>query len=492
MTASRSRTPVVALLLLALLVAPVAPVLGAGTAYVSITDATVTPSSPAPGDTVTVDATVRNLASSDAGFSIDYVRLIDERGSVRGYAGDLGTLAPGSEMSVPLTVSFGSPGTYHLRVEAHGTTDTGAEKTVKYPVVVRVRERGPAVDVSAQNAVANAASAVDVTIANGLDSPVRNVRVTLEGEGVTVAQSQRVAATVAAGASETLTFDATAASAGTHNLTATVRYSTGDADRTTTHTVPVRFAPLRENVDLTTERVGDGSSLAVTVANLGNADLRNVTVRGTSDAATVTGATLQRVPAGESRRAVVNASGFSGEASVDVVATYDYGPDTRTGRATTEATVAANPGQVRLTGLSLERENGKLHITGSASNVGLGTVNSVVVSVLPGKGVQPAYPGKEYFVGTVPESDFVSFDVYASTTANATSVPLEVSYLSDGVRKSTTVEVPIDDARPASQPADTGGGGGGGWLVPALVGLIVVAGVGAAMYVGWTNYASEE
>lgn len=491
MTRSRSRTAVVAALLLALLVAPAAPAVGASATYVSITDATVTPGSPAPGDTVTVDATVRNLASSGSGFSIDYVRLLTDSGRVRGYAGDLGTLAPGSEIGVPLTTTFDSAGTYHLRVEAQGTTDTGEEKTVKYPVVVRVGDRGPAVDVDVPNAVAGAASPVDVTVANGLDTAVRNVRVTLSGEGVRVVQSQRVAATVESGASETVTFDAVAADAGVHDLSATVRYSTSDADRETTYTVPVAFAPLREDVALTTERVGDGSALSVAVTNLGNAALRDVSIRGESDA-TVTGATLASVPAGETRTAVVNASGLSGETPVRVVATYDYGPDTRSGTASAEATVAANPGQIRLTGLSLERENGDLHITGSASNVGLGAVDSVVVSVLPGDGVQPAYPGKEYFVGTVPESDFVSFDVYAATSANATSVPLEVTYLADGTRQTTTVEVPIDDARPATQPAESSGGGGGGWLVPGLVGLLVVAGVAAAVYVGWTNYARGE
>ncbi|GGL30345.1 hypothetical protein GCM10009037_12550 [Halarchaeum grantii] len=491
MTRSRSRTAVVAALLLALLVAPVAPAIGASATYVSITDATVTPGSPAPGDTVTVDATVRNLASSGSGFSIDYVRLLTDAGRVRGYAGDLGTLAPGSEIGVPLTTTFDSAGTYHLRVEAHGTTDTGEEKTVKYPVVVRVGERGPAVDVDVPNAVAGAASPVDVTVANGLDTAVRNVRVTLSGEGVRVVQPRRVAATVESGASETVTFDAIAADAGVHDLSATVHYSTSDADRETTYTVPVTFAPLREDVALTTERVGDGSALRVAVTNLGNAALRDVSIRGESERATVTGATLASVPAGETRTAVVNASGLSGETPVRVVASYDYGPDTRSGTVSADATVAANPGQIRLTGLALERENGDLHITGSASNVGLGAVDSVVVSVLPGEGVQPAYPGKEYFVGTVPESDFVSFDVYAATSANATSVPLEVTYLTDGARQTTTVEVPIDDARPATQPTESSDGGGG-WLVPGLVGLLVVAGVAAAVYVGWTNYARGE
>jgi len=481
-----------AVVVLAVLAAPAGTALAVGP-YVSISSATVSPSSPAPGDVVTVSATVRDLASSSSDFQVYYVRLLGGSGSVRDVANNLGTIAPGSELQVPLTTTFARPGTYHLRVEAHGSNDVGAEKTVYYPVVVHVRERAPAVEVSASNAVAGAASPVTVTVANGLGEDMRNLRVDLSGAGVTTSPSRRVAPTLASGSSTRLTFNATAATTGTHNLTARVRYDVGAGTEETSYTAPVSFASLRDSVALSTRTVGDGSSLAVTVSDLGNAAVRDVSVRGDSPNATVTGADVPRVPAGGSRTVVLNASGFTGETSVHLTATYDYGSGTRSGTASADATVAANPGSVRLTGLDLERSGGKLHVTGSASNVGLSAVNSVVVRVVPAAGVQPAYPGREYFVGTIPASDFVSFDVYATTSANATSVPLEVTYLADGVRHRTTTRVPIADASSGGPAASGGGtGGGGGWLLPGIVGVVVLAGVAALIYVGWRNYVRDE
>jgi len=484
---SRARRIAVAVALASLLVASASPALAAGDTYVSISDATVTPSAPAPGDTFTVSTTVRNLQSSANGFTLRYVRIVED-GRVRAYVSDLGSLGPGSELTVPLTASFSRPGTHELRVEAGGTTDDGHSKTVTYPVVVHVNDRAASVELDGSDVVADATSPLNVTVTNGLDSPMRNVRVDLDG--VPAAESRRVLPTVAAGEQATATFDVRAERAGETNVTATVRYSSDGVAGSATREATVAVAERRDDVSLATRRTAAGSALAVTVTNLGNAALRDVAVTGESDAATVTGATTSLVPAGEARTVVLNASDVDGQASVRVSAAYDYGPGTDRRTAETTSTVAANPGRVRLTGVSMERENGKLHVSGSASNVGLESVNSAVVSVRRGAGVEPAYPGREYFVGTIPASDFVGFDVYAAVGANATAVPLEVSYLADGVQKSETVTVPIEGASP-SQPADTGGSSGGGWLVPALVGLVVVAGVGALMYVGWRNYRRE-
>jgi len=488
----RASLVVAVVVLLTAIVAPVGPALGANDTYVSITGATVTPTSPAPGDLVTVTATLKSLPSGSSTFDIEYIRLTDDSGRVLDYAGQLGSLAPGSEIQVPLTDSFKKAGTYHLRVEAVGHTSNGVSQTVKYPVVVRVRPQAPAVQVVASNPVAGAASPVNVTVANGLDEPIRNVRVSLAGKSIGVDPTERVGATIGAGASTTDSFDVTASGAGTHNLTATVRYTTANGDRQTQESVPVSFASLHDHVQLSTKRVGDGSSLAVTVSDLGNADVRHVSVRGTSANATVTGGDVARVPAGASRTVVLNASGLSGEAPVHVVASYDYGRGTHTGRASTNATVSANPGSIRLTGLDVEHSNGKTHITGSASNVGLAAVNSVVVSVVPAAGVTPAYPGREYFVGTVPKSDFVSFDVYATVDPNATSVPLRVTYLADGAHRTKTVQVPIAATGTRTDPSKSPGSGGGGWLFPAAIGVVVLAAIGGLIYVGWRNRANDE
>ncbi|MFC7226909.1 hypothetical protein N0B31_05795 [Salinirubellus salinus] len=143
------------------------------------------------------------------------------------------------------------------------------------------------------------------------------------------------------------------------------------------------------------------------------------------------------------------------------------------------------PGRVELTGVDVGTEDGTTTISGSVSNVGLADVDAVVVRVVASEGVTPVAPNREYFVGTVPASDFVSFDVTARLDPNTTSVPLNVSYVADGDRQSQTVAVPID--APLTPDPSGGGGGTGGLLLPALGGLLVVVVVAAFVLVAWRN-----
>ncbi|MFC6727013.1 hypothetical protein ACFQE1_22055, partial [Halobium palmae] len=166
---------------------------------------------------------------------------------------------------------------------------------------------------------------------------------------------------------------------------------------------------------------------------------------------------VESLPPGATRTVQLGVSNLDGPTSVTVRAAYEV--DGRTNR-TVEQTVEvrANPGRIQLTGLDSADEGDYLRISGSASNVGLQPVDSVIVRVLPVEGVEPSPPNREYFVGTVPASDFVSFDVSAQVGANVSQVPLEVTYLSDGTRRSETVEVPVE---PAVGSGAVGGSGGG-------------------------------
>jgi hypothetical protein len=90
----------------------------------------------------------------------------------------------------------------------------------------------------------------------------------------------------------------------------------------------------------------------------------------------------------------------------------------------------------------------------------------------------------------VPASDFASFDVYATTEGNVSTVPVEVSYIVDGDRKTRTVEVDAAGASRALESqqraaaADTGGSNGFPLLAVAI-GLIVVVAVVAVIVQAW-------
>jgi hypothetical protein len=132
-------------------------------------------------------------------------------------------------------------------------------------------------------------------------------------------------------------------------------------------------------------------------------------------------------------------------------------------------------------------DGGRLRISGSASNLGTTDAQSVLVGVVDTDRVTPTAPNREYFVGTVPASDFVSFDVYATTEGNVSTVPLRVEYLVDGQRYTRTVEV---DAAGASRALAAGpdidrSSGGGGFLLPLAVGAVVVVVVLAVVVRAW-------
>lgn len=146
----------------------------------------------------------------------------------------------------------------------------------------------------------------------------------------------------------------------------------------------------------------------------------------------------------------------SGDTAGTATVTADLAYTTANGtRRTVTRTIAptftapSNPGTINLTGISVRRVGQSLQVTGSASNVGTTDVMGVVVGVGSSSTASPGQSAAEYFVGEVPASDFSSFKVRAQYDGNAStvSVPLEVSYVVDDVRRTKTVTVEYEVPR---------------------------------------------
>jgi len=455
----------------------------------SISTVDVSPSSPAPGETVTFDTTVRNLESSDAPLEINDIAIRKSGGrGITEYerVSDLGSISPGSTLEVPLTASFDSAGSKDLRVIVYGRDrKTGDNIELKYPVQLNVQERHPQMDITVDDSVAGVESTGEVTVANGLDTQITNVEIVVEGDGVKMTNSRTVRSSVAENGSITAPFRFRPESAGEHSLTATISYTVdGDTTRSTTRTTVIDSDPLRNSVELDTTAVGSGTdrALRVAVSNGANAPLSDVMISATSENASFQRVLLENISASTTRQVRLNATMDEPRADVTVTANYELGTETE--QMTTETTLRSVPGTIDLTGLDVIRQGGRLQISGSASNVGSTDADSVLVSVVNTESVTPATPNRDYFVGTVPASDFVSFDVYAQTTGNVTSVPLEVTYLVDDTRKRQTFDVDIDrmgaSAQQAGQDDDSGGGDQNSMLPVFIAGglaLLVVVGV---------------
>lgn len=481
---------------LALVVAVVpAGALGLGAAdalaaNVAITDVTVTPNSPVPGETTTVTATVENFANSNETFVVEAAALrtgprndFNEFTRIR----DPGRIPPGASLKLPLLRTFRTTGTEDLRVVVFGRTLGGERVRLTYPVTVRVTDDDPRVAVALEEPVEGVETNATVTVANGLDRDLGNVEVTLSGE-VTAERPRQIRSNLAAGETASFSFGAVPAGAGGTSVTATVEYTlAGGPTRSVGTTETVRTAELDDRVALTTNATG--RRVVVTATNLGNVDAESLVVSGEATNATVGQAVVGTLRPDGSATVSLPVRDVDGPAIVEVRADYEVGDTTAT-TPVERVTLRSVPGRVELTGLDVQTASGHLVVTGSAGNVGLSPVNSVVVRVVETEGVTPVSPNREYFVGTIPASDFVSFDVTGRVDEDVSEIPLRVTYLSDGQRRVEEVSVPYRDAAVETPDRSDGGGSGGSNgdpLLPVAVGGVVVLAVGVLVFVGWRN-----
>lgn len=491
------RSALVALAVFGILVATVPLPAAAPGANAAVESVAVDPSAPVPGEQITVVPTIRNLASSTEDLTVNAVALRPVTGPVDEYdrVRDLGSISPGATLSVPLRVTFDEPGTYNLRVVAFVAGESEGGFQLTYPVSVTVRDYRPSLALDVERPIEGVETTASLTLANGLSREMRNVELRLSGiraDPRTVIRSR-----IAPGETVRVAFNVTPEASGERDVSAIVTYTLGDETNLTTSTATtVTVRPLRDRITL--DAVQSPGAIDVTVMNLGNAVVEGVVVDGRpveDTSAAVGRALVGSIAPRESATVSLPVTDVEGTGStaIRVDAEYGYaGMPGFVGRAEGDtvrysSTLAAN---VTLTGINVAREpGGRLRITGSASNIGLTAANSVIVRVVPVPGVTPAEPNREFFVGTVPASDFVSFDVFAQVEPAIEAVPLEVSYLANGDRRRTQVHVPVSvgPAGPRTPAPDRNSGG----LLPIVGGAVVIAAVGAVVYLGWRRRRAD-
>ncbi|SHH42267.1 COG1361 family protein [Halobaculum gomorrense] len=236
-------------------------------------------------------------------------------------------------------------------------------------------------------------------------------------------------------------------------------------------------------LDVSEAVVGAERTVNVTVANGLDAAVSQIGVRVSTPADALAFRTSGRVRA---TLAGGDTAVFSfpvrtteaGQFPVEVALTYSLNGDRRTVTQTFGADFSEpqNPGEIRLTGVSVTRgPGGVLQIAGTAANVGGTDVQSVLVSVVDGAGVRPADPQPDYFVGGVEGSDFASFDLNAELSGDRTTVPVRVEYVVDGVRRSYTTDVRVSQSALATPtPAPQTGPLGGLPLLPTALAVLVI------------------
>ncbi len=453
----------------------------AADARLTLTDATVTPPTPAAGAPLTVSTTVRYSAGSNTSLDLDAVRLVRaDTGRAVGNATDLGTLTPGETLTVPVSVTVGETGVYDFRLVAEGTDDDGETARATRPLTIGVEPGAPQFEVPVDRLVTGADRSVAVEVSNPTTAALRDLDIVLaapDGDD----QVRRTIPSLAPGTTETLnvTVHGPDAEAATVELVTTYTDPTG-AQQTVTYTRQVETVSPDVDVGVRATRagsddaqqvpeglpglVGGGDALQsnaesdesgpaqldVTVTNFGNAPVTDVVLEGrTADGAVLAAvgrvAVADRLPPGASETVTVDLAGVPDVDGFRFVASY--GSPDGNGETALAYDYAAPSGQAELTGLDVSvSDDGAVNISGNVANTGTAEVTGAVVAVRPTDHVRPAYPQRTYFVGSVGASEFVPFDVTASAdVANATAVTLAVTYTADGNRTTETVTVPLQD-----------------------------------------------
>ncbi|UIO99685.1 hypothetical protein Hbl1158_14340 [Halobaculum sp. CBA1158] len=518
-------TVAVAALLAASVLVPFVGVAGAvPDARVAVTDATVSPATPTAGAPITVEATVRLSAGSDSPADLDRLAVVDADGETVGEATGLGSLSPGETLTVPVSVTLDEVGEHDLTVVAEFSDDDDETATARRPLSLVVERGGPLVELDASEAVAGADSTVGVTVSNPTTAALRDLVVTVEspsdGE-----RTRRTVATLAAGASQQLNFSVRPDEAGERPFRVAVEYTTAAGTRAeTAHEravvvdarstdVGVRVDPAGDGGDGAGGGVGaaglagvigggggggalqpsgggdggseDGTAVDVTVTNFGNAAVERVVLVPRGDNGTVVEsigrvAVADALAPGEAATATVDLSDVETAGTIRFVAEFVAAGER--GEAAVGYDVRPERGAVDLTGMNVSvGEGGRVTLEGNLGNVGDGEVSGVVVGVADGEFARAAYPQRDYFVGSVGASEFAPFRVTARVdVANASTVPVAVSYTTGDDRIREVIEVPLPtgagDASDAGSTAAIGGFGavGGGLLV---VGVAVPAAV---------------
>lgn len=383
-------------------------------ARLTVEDVIVEPETPAPGETTTVEVTVANSVGSTSGATIDSIAL-HEGNTTYANETNVGALSPGDDLTVPVAAVFDDAGVHDLTVEITATDEDGEPVTVTRPLRVLVGgvDEGPIDD--------------DVEI---------EVREPLPGDFETEGD-------------------------------ANVNLDVGDVGNLDSVLGGVEGPAPDDDDETSTQAFGD-SVVTVEVTNFGSATVRDVVINPGSEA--LARQPLPDIEPGDTAHLPLDLSSIDDDRTVEVSVRYTLG--TTPFASTTTYDYRPEQPSIDLTDIDMVADGERVEISGNVGNTGTASADGVVVATETTDTVGPTYPQRSYFVGSVPESDFIGFELTASADPeNATTVPVTVTYQHDGVQRQETVELPFE-------PRDGSVDEGGTTIAPLAV--VTIAGLGLA------------
>lgn len=259
-----------------------------------------------------------------------------------------------------------------------------------------------------------------------------------------------------------------------------------------TYQYPVYVDVAESNVraELATNATVDGTT--VTLRNYGNVNFTDVEITASANGETIGQQYAQDVPLGSDRSVPFDTDDAAGE-NVTFNATYTAGGDAHS-TVLTKRLEGAVAGKIDLSSVEAERRGEVVTIQGDAPNVGSTDAESVMLSVPETDRVSPVAPRGEYFIGTVEASEFATFELTTEVGTDVSAVPVEISYLVDGVRRTATQQIDLAASFGGTGQAAVGGdaqgspgspdapASGGLPLLRIAFALLIVGAVGFVVY----------
>lgn len=247
----------------------------------------ISPAEPAPGEPVTFETTIRNM-----GTSSDPLKIRDIAVRVPGSATEYtrvnnigGAISPGTEVTVPITHTFDTAGTYDLRVIVYTrNVNTDGATNYQYPVLLSVRERHPQLQIDTNESIIGVPTDGTITLANGLNTTITNVEMTVSGDSVTMRNNESIFATISSGETVNGSFQFQASDLGPQTITGTVEYRLPSGmKRTDTVTHTIRPEPADQDVlkltEINVQRSVTGLEISGSTANVDTKSVQSVIVR---------------------------------------------------------------------------------------------------------------------------------------------------------------------------------------------------------------------
>jgi hypothetical protein len=464
---------------------------GSGDAALVVTNATVVSENQVAGEPFRVRVQVQNLEGATAPVSVSEVSVTSREETV--FSDGIGTLPPGTSTTLVIPVKIDSPGNYNLDVEARGTTiGTGTVINARRPLPVEVRQnQSPQINVVSEQLSVERQSDINITVSNGNQRQISNLRLQVESELIQFDNPQRLQGSLEPGETGKFEFVTTPRTSGVANITVTLSYDdrTGQTQQESVYRT-VEVADQRQvlSTALSPRKVGlsGETTVSLTLANQLEEPLNGVRLQLNSPRLNIID--KQRV---QSTLAASDEAAFNFTLSGVEEGQYEF---TVTGQFTTsagtqrrfsrqlETTIerVANPGQVNLTGIRFSATPSGLSVRGSASNTGATNVSGVTIAVKDSDSVVPAQSQSSFFAGDIAAGEFTSFDITATPRTNGTArIPLEISYVVDGVEVTRTKIVSYQVPSRTSPPSSRGGGGP---PLLAIGGIVAIAAVAAVVW----------